>query len=108
MKFHAGLAEAAGAPTEFRLLNSSAPILVGTGNDNGISYQRIMDVLNNNSPGGGTPLCRHIAEVTAQIIQMAPQLRFNLSPYHLHRTSYQHNIFMCDIELYIITKPILS
>ena len=29
------------------------------------------------SPGGGTPLCRHIREVIAQITLIAPQLRAN-------------------------------
>lgn len=35
-----------------------------------------MSVLDN-SPGGGTPLCSHLEEVTAQLKLIAPQLRAN-------------------------------
>jgi hypothetical protein len=35
MKFHAQVAELAQAPTEFRLLNGSSPIVIGRGDDNG-------------------------------------------------------------------------
>jgi hypothetical protein len=35
MKFHAQVAELAHAPTEFRLLNGSAPVVIGRGDDNG-------------------------------------------------------------------------
>jgi hypothetical protein len=35
MKFHAEVAALAGAPTEFRLLNGSAPIVIGRGEDTG-------------------------------------------------------------------------
>lgn len=65
VRFHAGLAEAAQARTEFRLLNRSNPILLGTGNSNA-DYQFFLSQLEG-SPSGGTPLCRHIVEVTAQI-----------------------------------------
>lgn len=66
MKFHANLAKA--APTEFRLLNSSNPLLVGAGPDT-TGYQGFMQALDQ-SPGGGTPLCRHINEIITQILYL--------------------------------------
>lgn len=75
MRFHAGLAEAARAPTEFRLLNGSLPILVGDGpKDDGQNLMRALTAFEQ-SPGGGTPLCRHIHEVVAQIRSMEYALR---------------------------------
>jgi hypothetical protein len=75
MRFHAGLAQAACAPTEFRFLNGSAPIMVGRPDD-GASYNALM-VLLKRPPGGGTPLCKHIRDVIEQIRFMEPQLRAN-------------------------------
>lgn len=78
LTFHAGLARTAMAPTEFRLLNNSPPLLIGDGT--GLSeghYHQFMRVLQEDSPNGGTPLCAHIREVIARIAAMAPQLRAN-------------------------------
>ena len=67
MRFHAGLAEAAKAPTQFRLLNGSAPIDVGFSyDDDGVGESRAYAAFER-SPSGGTPLCRHIHEVIQEI-----------------------------------------
>ena len=66
IRFHAGLAEALGQPTEFRLLNGSAPRILGRKSDKGSNYEALMKDLKR-SPSGGTPLCRHIKEVTRLI-----------------------------------------
>lgn len=78
LQFHAGLANAANAPTEFRMLNCCAPLLIGDANSDpdGIGYRQFLSVLEG-SPSGGTPLCRHINEVAAKIQAMAPALRAN-------------------------------
>lgn len=76
VKFQAGLAQAANALTEFRLLNNAAPIVVGQPGDNA-SYQQICQIMDNSSPAGGTPLCRHIREIAAQVSAMESQLRAN-------------------------------
>jgi hypothetical protein len=75
LRFHAGVARAANAPTEFRTLNSLAPILVGTADPEGLEYYRFLDFLKNSSPGGSTPLCKHVGEIVAKIRQLAPALR---------------------------------
>jgi hypothetical protein len=75
LKFHSQLALATGAPTEFRLLNGAAPIMIGDGTDGeDIRFEALHAILDG-SPGGGTPLCRHIREVTEQIRLIAPGLR---------------------------------
>ena len=77
MTFHAELAEAADAKTEFRLLNMAAPIMLGLGTDNdGVNLRQLKGYFNN-GPGGGTPLCRHIREVTQEIQEIADSLRAN-------------------------------
>ena len=81
MKFHGKLAHLSDSCTEFRLLNGAQPIVIG--NTPGVDKTQStpqLDMLNallDGSPGGATPLCRHIREVVAQITQMAPQLRAN-------------------------------
>jgi hypothetical protein len=77
LKFHASLAKAACAPTEFRLLNGSAPITVGTPDTMEETRYSTLMALFDQSPSGGTPLCRHIREVIAQIRPMEAQLRAN-------------------------------
>jgi len=75
MKFHVGLAKAARAPSEFRLLNGAPPILVGLENpseDIGIST---LNTAFDEAPRGGTPLCKHIVEVVNQILPIAGTLR---------------------------------
>jgi hypothetical protein len=75
MKFHASLARAASAPSEFRLLNGCAPIRLGVGaaNEQDMFNELLMAL--GRSPMGGTPLCKHIREVTAQIKLMENDLR---------------------------------
>eukprot|EP01032_Pedospumella_encystans_P011680 gene11680-13567_t len=75
LKFHAGLARAACAPTEFRLLNGGPPIRIGIpdGNENS-RFDLLMSKLEQ-SPSGETPLCYHIREVTDKIRAMEGQLR---------------------------------
>lgn len=76
VKFQAGLAKAANALTEFRMLNNAAPIVVGNPNDVA-SYQQLCQVMDTSSPSGGTPLCRHINEIANQVRAMESQLRAN-------------------------------
>jgi len=75
MRFHAGLAESACAPTEFRLLNGLPPLMLGLGGDNdGSNMHRLLSAFEQ-SPSGGTPLCSHIGEVIQQIQRAEQQLR---------------------------------
>lgn len=77
LRFHAGIAHAASAPTEFRLLNGSLPIRLGTPDAmEQVRYQSLT-ALFDGSPAGGTPLCRHIREVIEEIRPMEAQLRAN-------------------------------
>ncbi len=70
LKFHAALARAASVPAEFRLLNGSAPILIGTEEDaDGSRYNSLLGVLDA-SPGGGTPLCYHIRQVREVLLRL--------------------------------------
>ena len=58
IRFHAGLATAAALPTEFRMLNSSSPIMLGSNiGDEDRRCRQLLAVLEG-SPGGGTPLVR--------------------------------------------------
>jgi hypothetical protein len=91
IRFHAGLAEAVGVPTEFRLLNGAPPLTLGRGTDDGTAYKTLMEYIER-SPGeissthlsmtrrvhvlgGATPLCQHIMQVIDQIKTMEPILR---------------------------------
>ena len=79
IRFLAGLAETAQAPTEFRLLNKGYPILVGRGEDDGQNVKQVVALLNE-SPDGMTPLCRHINQVVATIrgiVNNKPPLAFH-------------------------------
>lgn len=77
LKFHALLAHTAKNPSEFRLLNGAQPIVIGENDDpDKILYSSLMAIFNE-SPGGGTPLCRHINEVTASIQRDEAELRSN-------------------------------
>jgi hypothetical protein len=73
-EFHAEFSDIAQAPTEFRLLNGGDPIVIGEYQDDGQARRKFMEFVER-GPSGGTPLCRHIKEVTAKIRQMAPELR---------------------------------
>lgn len=82
LEFHIKLARAANAPTEFRLLNSAEPILLGNAQATGNTLQETtgyatLQAVFKEGPRGGTPLCRHIREVIARVQQMEQQLRTN-------------------------------
>lgn len=66
VRFHSGLCEAARVPAQFRMLNGSAPLVVGTGTDNGVSIS-ILHALLDDSPAGKTPLCENIRAVIDEI-----------------------------------------
>jgi hypothetical protein len=66
IRFHAGLAENAKAPSQFRMLNGALPIVVGSGTDGGAN-EGILTALLDGSPNGGTPLCAHIRAVINEI-----------------------------------------
>ncbi len=72
--FQAGLANSASAVTEFRLLNGEKPYVVGNPENAG-AFNEFIGVLEVTSPRNGTPLCRHINEIAAQIRVLEPQLR---------------------------------
>lgn len=69
ISFHAGLANAASAISEFRFLNGQT-VRIGDGLTDMSVFRSLLDV----SPGGGTPLCRHIREVIAEIQKLRPML----------------------------------
>lgn len=60
MRFHVGLAQAGGIPSEFRLLNGAPPIRIGFDANHPPDKAQTLLHLFDESPGGGTPLCRHI------------------------------------------------
>ena len=77
LRFHAELAHYGSVPTEFRMLNRGSPVQVGFGRDDKFAQtppdkfcQQLED-----SPAGGTPLCRHIREITHEISLRAESLR---------------------------------
>mgnify|MGYP005991603293 CR=1 FL=1 len=74
LRFHANLAHEAGAPTEFRLLNGHKSIRVGTTDPQ--ENRNLSELLSSfdKSPGGRTPLCKHIHEITEKIARMKTQL----------------------------------
>jgi len=75
MQFHAELAKALNAPTEFRLLNHTNGIMVGGGPASSEGFNKLIAALQE-SPSGQTPICGHIREITATIQEMEPSLRF--------------------------------
>ena len=74
IRFHAGLAEAAGAPIEFRLLNGADPILCGLKDDNGEEFRFLQEVLED-EPAGKTPLCAQIDVIVENIRSVEKELR---------------------------------
>ena len=74
VKFHAEFAYQAQAPSEFRLLNAGNPVQIGNVEDGGASRNYIMQLMNG-SPGGVTPLCKHILQVANLIRTMETDLR---------------------------------
>lgn len=75
MKFHMKMARAAEAPSEFRLLNGAEPLKIGYGDADEANRLAILMAALDGSPGGGTPLCRHIGEVIEEIQLIESQLR---------------------------------
>lgn len=76
LRFHINLSHSSRAPSEFRFLNSSQPIMIGLGdNYNDVHAKDALLDLLQGSPGGGTPLCRHIREVAEKILIITPELR---------------------------------
>ncbi len=75
LKFHIDFAHQARAPSVFRFLNNAHPIKIGY-IDAG-ENQRVQDMkdLLNSAPTNGTPLCRHIRGVIADIQEAEEQLR---------------------------------
>lgn len=75
LKFHIALASASQSPTEFRLLNALSPVVVGE--DPGLDERNIQTLLDvfESSPGGGTPLCRHLNEIYRSVVQMKSHLQ---------------------------------
>lgn len=76
VKFQAGLAQASGAYTEFRLLNGCEPVIVGNSSDTTV-VDDLCVTLDATVPKGGTPLCRHVAAIVQQIKELEPTLRAN-------------------------------
>lgn len=74
LKFHASLAQALNMPSEFRLLNSASPIQIG-GSSAAPEDLGVLNALFDQSPGGGTPLCRHIKDVISHVRELEPSLR---------------------------------
>lgn len=73
--FFAGLAAAAHAATEFRFLNREEPLLVGANTPDADSNLRRLLTALQQPPGGGTPLCFHIAEVVERVRSVEHVLR---------------------------------
>jgi hypothetical protein len=74
IRFHAGLAEAAGTPLEFRLLNGADPVMCGLRNDNGEEHKFLLDLLDD-EPAGQTPLCAQIRVIVENIKSIESELR---------------------------------
>lgn len=75
MNFHINLARQGGIPTEFRLLNQGLPMRVGFNASESHDNAEVLRALFDQSPGGGTPLCRHIHEVIQSIQAVEGPLR---------------------------------
>lgn len=68
LEFHAELSHAAKAPTIFRFLNMSEPISVGFRDDtDGAGFKQFIQLLEDDGPGGQTPLCEQIRQVIVSI-----------------------------------------
>lgn len=74
LKFHVGFAQAALAPSEFRLLNAMLPVRIGFQPNESQSVELLMQAFSQ-GPSGGTPLCQHIREVTREIQEVEHSLR---------------------------------
>ena len=97
LKFHMQLSSAASAVSEFRLLNGAQPITIGLDPQSSEDGMIALNALFDSSPNGGTPLCRHINEVAAQIrkhVRPIPSLSTVLVSYYfiLLLISYVRNL----------------
>mmetsp|Transcript_25741 Transcript_25741/g.35399 ORF Transcript_25741/g.35399 Transcript_25741/m.35399 type:complete len:332 (-) Transcript_25741:1237-2232(-) len=61
------------APSEMRTLNGRPPFMVGTEDDDNSKITSFFET----SPGGRTPLCKHIKDVITKIEKIAPTLISN-------------------------------
>ena len=76
LEFHAELSHAAKAPTVFRFLNMSEPISVGFRDDtDGAGFKQFIQLLEDDGPGGQTPLCEQIRQVIVSIRESEADLR---------------------------------
>ncbi len=75
VKFMAGLAHAAKAPTEFRFLNNGVPYLIGADANSKANFDRMLELIEDQGASGATPLCGHITSVVEQIRGIEAQLR---------------------------------
>ncbi len=75
LKFHAELIMASQAPSEFKFINKSNSVLVGTSKDPNDSGNVDLQKLFKKGPENGTPLCRAIREVIAKIRLIEGSLR---------------------------------
>lgn len=66
---------AAQAPSEFRFINTTKSILIGSGLDTGDARYEELKTLFKKNPENGTPLCRHIRDVIEKVKVLEPQLR---------------------------------
>jgi hypothetical protein len=76
LRFHAELSVAAGAPSEFRLINVAKPIMLGMGEGDEESLEELNELFEN-GPAGQTPICDHIRAVIADIRSMEDKLKAN-------------------------------
>lgn len=74
LEFHAELAEAADAPSEFRLINLHKPLMLGMGDGNRKDIDELYEMFDA-GPKGQTPICEHIRAVVADIKSMEKRLR---------------------------------
>jgi len=76
LEFHAELSHAAKAPTVFRFLNMSEPLSVGFRHDvDGAGLRQFLQLLEDDGPGGQTPLCEQVRQVIASIRESETELR---------------------------------
>lgn len=79
LQFHLELAHQGGIPTEFRFLNAFGnSVQIGFDDSSSLNgYNQIKSLLTDGSCSGGTPLCRHIREITEMVRSYEAQLRAN-------------------------------
>lgn len=76
VRYHARLATEAETFAEFRFLNEFSPVSLGIGPDkNNTDALFTLEQILQSDPVGGTPLCRHIREITSLIKENEPALK---------------------------------